>query len=310
VALNTTSDAPRDATTASLLMIASAMLFGMMAITIRYASAELHPFEIAFFRNLFGLLFALPLLLRAGPGLLKTSKLPLYLVRCAIGMVSMLCGFWAIVNLPLAQAVALSYSTPLFVTIGAVLVLHEVVRARRWSAVLIGFIGVLVIVRPGSEGFTAGSLVAVTAAIFSASVAISIKFLSRTEPADAIVLYTTMIWVPMSLVPALFYWTWPSPAGWGWVILAGFFGTAAHMCWTRAFKLGDASALTPLSFVQLPIVAVLAWLLFDEAMTRYTAIGAAIIFGSNFYIARREAQLARRAVTDRDIGSDNTPTAR
>jgi drug/metabolite transporter (DMT)-like permease len=304
------SGAPRDAVTATLLMLASAVLFGMMAITIRYASSELHPFEIAFFRNLFGLMFALPLLIRAGPGLLQTSKLPLYLMRCAIGMVSMLCGFWAIVNLPLAQAVALSYSTPLFVTIGAVLVLHEVVRARRWTAVLIGFIGVLVIVRPGSEGFTAGSLVAVTAAVFSASVAISIKFLSRTEPADAIVLFTTMIWVPMSLLPALFYWTWPSAAGWGWVMLAGFFGTAAHMCWTRAFKLGDASALTPLSFVQLPIVAVLAWLLFGEALDRYTAIGAAIIFASSFYIARREAKLARRTVTDREIGSDNPPTAR
>src|SRR5690554_5046265 len=93
-----------DSVTATLLMLSSAVMFGMMAITIRYASAELHPFEIAFFRNLFGLMFALPLLLRAGPTLLHTRKLPLYLLRCAIGMVSMLCGFWAIVNLPLAQA--------------------------------------------------------------------------------------------------------------------------------------------------------------------------------------------------------------
>lgn len=299
-----------DATTATLLMIASSGFFGLMAITIRYASHELHPFEIAFFRNLFGLLFALPLLLRAGPGLLKTSKLPLYFVRCGIGIVSMLCGFWAIANLPLAQAVSLSYSTPLFVTIGAVLVLHEVVRLRRWSAVIIGFIGVLVIVRPGSDDFTAGSLVAVAAAVMSASVAISIKFLSRTEPPDAIVLFTTLLWVPMSLPFALLVWEWPSPAGWAWVMLAGFFGTAGHMCWTRAFKLGDASALTPLSFVQLPIVAALAWLLFDEAMTKWTAIGAGIIFASNFYIARREAQLARRTVTDQQIGSDNPPSAR
>jgi drug/metabolite transporter (DMT)-like permease len=299
-----------DSVTATLLMLSSAVMFGLMAITIRYASDELHPFEIAFFRNLFGLMFALPLLFRAGPGLLRTRKLPLYLLRCAIGMVSMLCGFWAIVNLPLAQAVALSYSTPLFVTIGAVLVLHEVVRARRWSAVLIGFIGVLVIVRPFGVDFSAGSLVAVTAAVFSASVAISIKFLSRTEAPDAIVLYTTMIWVPMSLIPALFFWTWPSPAAWGWVVMTGFFGTAAHMCWTRAFKLGDASALTPLSFVQLPIVAALAWLLFDEVLDRWTALGAAIIFASSFYIAHREARIARRAVTDREIGSDNPPTAR
>lgn len=288
-----------------LLMLCSSVFFGCMAIAIRYASAELHPFEIAFFRNLFGLLFALPLLIRAGPGLLRTDKLPLYLLRCGIGIVSMLAGFWSIANLPLAQAVALSYSTPLFVTIGAVLVLHEVVRARRWTAVALGFLGVMIIVRPGTEGFTLGSLVAVSAALFSGMVAISIKFLSRTEHPDAIVVYTTLIWVPLSLVPALFVWEWPSAAGWGWVALAGFLGTSGHIFWTRAFRLGDASALTPLSFIQLPIVATLAWVLFDETPDRWTAVGAAVIFGSTAYIARREAILARRTVTDRDIGSDS-----
>jgi len=297
--------APRsDIATASLLMMASAVFFGFMAIAIRFASSELHPFEIAFFRNLFGLLFALPLLIRAGPGLLRTDKLPLYFLRCVIGIFSMLAGFWSIVNLPLAQAVALSYSTPLWVTLGAVLVLHEVVRARRWSAVIIGFLGVLVIVRPGTDGFTTASLVAVTAAFLSGCVAISIKFLSRTEHPDAIVVYTTLLWVPMSLLPALTVWEWPTLAGWGWVALAGFLGTAGHMCWTRAFKLGDASALTPLSFVQLPLVATLAWLLFGEALDSWTLVGSVIIFLSTAYIARREAVLARRTVTDSEIGSD------
>ncbi len=293
-----------DLATATLLMMSSAVLFGFMAIAIRFASSELHPFEIAFFRNVFGLLFALPLLIRAGPGLLRTDKLPLYFVRCTIGIFSMLAGFWSIVNLPLAHAVALSYSTPLWVTIGAVLVLHEVVRARRWTAVILGFIGVLIIVRPGAADFTAASLVAVCAALLSGSVAISIKFLSRTEHPDAIVVYTTMIWVPMSLLPALFVWEWPSLAGWGWVALAGFLGTSGHMCWTRAFKLGDASALTPLSFVQLPVVAVLAWLLFGESLDRWTLAGSLIIFLSTAYIARREAVLAKPTLTDKEIGSD------
>jgi len=300
-----TRAARSDMATASLLMMSSAVLFGLMAIAIRYASSELHPFEIAFFRNLFGLLFALPLLIRAGPGLLRTDKLRLYLLRCTIGIFSMLAGFWSIVNLPLAQAVALSYSTPLWVTLGAVLVLHEVVRARRWSAVVVGFIGVLVIVRPGAADFTAASLVAVSAALLSGCVAISIKFLSRTEHPDAIVVYTTLIWVPMSLLPAVFVWEWPSLAGWGWVALAGFLGTAGHMCWTRAFRLGDASALTPLSFVQLPVVALLAWLLFDETVDRWTLAGSTIIFLSIAYIARREAVLSRRTVTDTEIGSES-----
>jgi drug/metabolite transporter (DMT)-like permease len=290
---------------AVLLMLASTLMFGTMAAVIRLASEQLHPFEIAFFRNFFGFVFALPLLFRHGPGLLRTNKLPLYLLRCAIGIVSMLAGFWAIVNLPLAQAISLSYSTPLFVTIGAVLVLGEVVRARRWTAVLIGFLGVLVIVRPGADGFSVGSLIALLAAAMSASVAISIKFLSRTEKPDAIVLYTTLIWIPMSLLPALFVWEWPRGIIWLWIVLAGLFGTAGHMLWTRALKLADASLLTPISFVQVAIVAVYGYVLFGEALDRWTVLGAGIIFASNLYIARRETVLARRATTDPEIGGDS-----
>ena len=289
---------------AVMFMVASTVLFGLMAVCIRLASSQLHPFEIAFFRNLFGFVFTLPLLFRHGWGILRTDKLSLYFLRCCIGIVSMLCGFWAIVNLPLAQAVALSYSTPIFVTIGAVFVLGEVVRARRWTAVIIGFIGVLVLMHPGSGTFNFASLVAVMAAVMSASVAISIKFLSRTEKADAIVIYTTMIWVPLSLGPALFYWTQPTGITWLWVVLSGLLGTTAHMCWTRALTLADASLLTPISFLQVLVVGIFGYLLFGETVDRLTVLGAAIIFGSNVYIAQREARLARRAVTDPDINPE------
>ena len=289
---------------AVLLMLFSTLLFGLMAVVIRLASETQHPFEIAFFRNLFGLLFTLPLLFKHGPSLLKTAKLPLYLLRCAIGTVGMLSGFWAIVHLPLAQAVAISYSTPLFVTIGAVWVLGETVRARRWAAVLIGFIGVLILLQPGADSFTGASLVALLAALMSASVAISIKFLTRTESPDAIVVFTTALWVPMSLVPALLFWQTPSGITWLWLVLAGLFGTVAHMCWTRALQLGDASILTPISFMQVLVVGVFGWWLFDESVDRYTLIGALIIFGSNLYLAHREITRAKPAVTDPEIFSD------
>jgi drug/metabolite transporter (DMT)-like permease len=289
---------------AVLLMLFSTVLFGLMAVVIRLASETQHPFEIAFFRNLFGLLFTLPLLFKHGPGLLKTSKLPLYLLRCAIGTVGMLAGFWAIVHLPLAQAVAISYSTPLFVTIGAVWVLGETVRARRWAAVIIGFIGVVILLQPGADTFTGASLVALLAALMSASVAISIKFLTRTESPDAIVVFTTALWVPMSLVPALLFWQTPSGITWLWLVLAGLFGTVAHMCWTRALQLGDASILTPISFMQVLVVGVFGWWLFGEKVDRYTLIGALIIFGSNLYLAHREITRAKPAVTDPEIFSD------
>jgi len=286
-------------------MTLSAVLFGTMAITIRYASAQLHPFEIAFFRSLFGALFTLPLALRHGAQVWRTPVLGFYVVRCAVGIASMTAGFWAMVHLPLAQAVSLYYATPLFVTIGAVLVLGEVVRVRRWTAVLIGFVGVLIIVRPGTSGFSAASLIAIGAAALSGGVTISIKYLARSEPADRIVLLTQLLWVPLSLPLALFVWQWPQPHIWMWAILSGLLGTSAHMCWTRALQRADASVIAPIGFVQLPVVSVLAYLCFDEKLDSGTAIGSAVIFAANVYIAQREARLARRASIEVSDGELN-----
>ena len=122
---------------------------------------------------------------------------------------------------PLAQAISLAYSSPIFVTIAAVFLLGEKVRLRRWLAVLAGFIGMLVIVRPGTAEFTVDAMIAVLAAVMSALVAIQIKQLSQTEPADRIVIYTTLLWVPMSLLPALAVWEWPQGITWVWVVAAG-----------------------------------------------------------------------------------------
>ncbi len=280
---------------AAWLMLGSTLSFGIMALAIRYATAHVPTQEVAFFRNAFGLLALLPMLMRSGRAPLRTRQLPLYFVRSAIGLASMLCAFWALGHLPMAQAVSLSYSTPLFVTIFAVLWLGETVRARRWAAVIIGFIGVLVIVRPGTGSFSLGSLVAVAAALLSSLVAIQIKQLTRVDGADTVVFYTYVFWVPLSLIPALFVWQWPEGMAWLWLALTGVMGTLGQLLWTRALRLGEVSALTPISFMQLPLVSVLAWLLFDEVLDRWTVLGAVIILGSNAYIAHREAVLVRRA---------------
>lgn len=284
-------------------MLGSTLLFALMVVAIRLASAHLHTFEIAFFRNFFGMLAALPLLLRPGRGLgfLRTTQLPRYVVRCVLGVLSMFCGFWAIGHLPLAQAVALSYSTPVFVTVAAVFLLHEQVRARRWTAVALGFAGVLIILRPGTGDFSPAMLVAVAAAMISALVAIQIKQLAKVEPADRIVIWTTLFWVPLSLLPALAVWQWPSGIVWLWVVATGLLGTGGHMLWTRALKIGEVSALTPISFMQLPVVALFGWLLFGQVLDRWTLLGAAVILASNAYIAHREARLARKAATQAPV---------
>lgn len=280
---------------AALLMLGSTLAFGLMAIAIRYATRYVPTQEVAFFRNAFGLLALLPMLIRPGSAPLRTQQLPRYFLRSAIGLASMLCAFWAIGHLPISQAISLSYSTPLFVTIAAVLWLGETVRMRRWAAVIIGFIGVLIIVRPGSTSFTPGTLVAVGAAVLSSLVAIQIKQLTRVDSADTVVFYTYVFWVPLSLVPALFVWVWPTGVAWVWLVATGVLGTLGQLLWTRALRLGEVSALTPISFMQLPLVSVLGWLLFNEALDRWTVIGAGIILGANAYIAHREAVLARRA---------------
>jgi len=282
---------------AALLMLGSTMAFGLMAVAIRYATRYVPTQEVAFFRNAFGLLALLPMLLRPGHAPLKTQQLPRYFVRSAIGLGSMLCAFWALGHLPLAQAVSLSYSTPLFVTIAAVLWLGETVRVRRWAAVVVGFIGVLVIVRPGTAGFTAGSLVAVGAAVLSSLVAIQIKQLTRIDSADTVVLYTYVFWVPLSLIPAVFVWVWPTGMAWLWLLATGVLGTIGQLLWTRALRLGEVSALTPISFLQLPLVTLFGWLLFSETVDRWTIIGAGIILAANAYIAHREAVLSRRAAS-------------
>jgi drug/metabolite transporter (DMT)-like permease len=292
---------PDTALKASLLMLLSACLFAGMAVAIRLASGHVHAFEIAFFRNFFGLIFALPLLFRAGFGMLKTKVLPLYFMRCVIGLGAMLTGFWALVNLPLSQAIALSYTTPLFVTIGAALFLGEVIRARRISALAVGFIGTLVILKVwsfGSSWLSSGVWIAILSSILGASAAISIKFLARTETAEAIVFYMVLIMTPLSFLPALSVWSWPDCYGWLWLILTGAFGTLAHIAMTRAYKLGDVSALTPINFVQLPLISLVAWLLFNELPDRYTVIGALIVFAATLYIAHREMVLARRATAN------------
>lgn len=281
---------------AAVLMLGSTASFALMAIAIRLASKTIPTTEVAFFRNFFGLLALLPMILRAGQRMPRTRHVGLYMVRTVIGLGSMLCAFWAIGHLPLSQAVSLAYATPLFVTIAAALWLGETVRVRRWLAVVAGLVGVLVILRPGAS-FTPGMLVALMGALLAAVVSIQIKQLSKLDAPDTIVFYTYVFWVPLSLLPALFQWTWPEGLAWLWLVATGVLGTLGQLLWTRALQLGEVSALQPISFVQLPIVVVFGWALFGETVDGWTMAGAAIVLGANGYIAHREATLLRRAAT-------------
>ncbi|WP_119460688.1 DMT family transporter [Rhodospirillaceae bacterium SYSU D60014] len=282
---------------AALWMTGAALFFAGLSGVIRHLTHEMHPFEVAFFRNLFGLAFLLPWLWRAGLGALRTERLGLYVWRAVIGLTAMLTSFSALALLPFAQAVAISFAAPMFATIGAALILREVVRARRWTATVIGFAGVLIILRPGTEGLTVGAALALLSAAISAVSVLIIKHLSRTESSNAIATYMVLLMTPMSLLPALLVWTWPEPDLWWLLVGMGALGTLGHLCYIRAFALADASAVMPYDYTRLVFASIIGYFAFAELPNLWTWSGAAVIVGAAIYIARREARLSQSAAT-------------
>ena len=208
-------------TTAALWILLSGICAVMMNVLIRVAAQSMHPFEVAFFRCLFGLVLVLPWIIKAGPGLLRGRNAGFYLLRAAVGLVSMVTWFYGITLVPLATATAVNFTAPLFATIAAVFVLHEDVRLRRWSAVVIGFVGVLVIMRPGSERLDANLLILLLSAASAAMNNITVKFLARTEPPGKVVAMFMIYLTPLSLIPALFVWRWPEPSTLGALVGLG-----------------------------------------------------------------------------------------
>jgi drug/metabolite transporter (DMT)-like permease len=284
-------------------MIGAAFFFSILSAIIRHLTAEMHPLEIAFFRNLFGLVFMLPWLARSGFGSLRTGRFGLYLWRTMVGLLSMFAWFWALGLLPFAQAVALSFTTPLFATMGAALILKERVRLRRWTATIAGFIGVLVILRPGAaEALNIGAILVIVSCALSGATTLMVKDLLRTESSSAVVTYMVLLMTPISLVPALFVWTWPHPATWLIMLGMGLVATAGHLCITHSYKLADASAVLPYDYTRMIFAAAIGYVWFAEVPDRWTWIGAGIIAASAIYIAHREA-LYGQATATRSVSS-------
>jgi drug/metabolite transporter (DMT)-like permease len=265
----------------------------MMNVLIRVAAQSMHPFEVAFFRCLFGLVLVIPWIVRSGPALSRSRNSGFYLLRAGVGIVSMVTWFYGITVVPLATATAVNFTAPLFATLAAALILREDVRLRRWSAVVLGFVGVLVIMRPGSERLDANLLILLVSSATAAMNNITIKFLARTEPPGRIVALFMLYLTPLSLIPALFVWHWPDPRTLGALVGLGCLGTIAHLSVARALAAADASACAPFEFARLPFAALIGFLWFGEVTDLWTWAGAAIIAGSSVYVAHREARLAR-----------------
>ena len=276
-------------------MMAAAALFAAMNGVVRVcADLGMHPFQIAFLRSVFALAFMLPFCMRGGLGALKTRRWKLYLLRGGAAATAMLFWMTAIATMPMAEATAISFTAPLFATVGSALILKETVRARRWSAIVFGFAGVMIILRPGFQTLEPGAVAALAAACAMATAALCIKALTDTEPAQRLVFYTSLILTALTLPFAASVWTPMDIDFWGLGIALGFFGVTAHTCLTLSFKAADASLVMPFDYTRLPFVALMGWLAFGETVSWITWAGSTLIIGSALYVAYREQALAKQ----------------
>jgi drug/metabolite transporter (DMT)-like permease len=277
----------------ALWMVGSAAAFAAMSAMIRPASVGLDAFEVVFFRNLFGLVFIAPILIRTRFAVLRTTRLPLHLARALCFLCGMTVWFIAIPHIALVDAISLYFTSPLFITILAALVLKEEVRTRRWTAVVIGLLGALVVLRPGLQDVSvAAILVLVNAAFWSCS-AIIVRLLSRTENALTIVTHMFLWVTPLSLIPALFVWREPSLEALAWTVGVSASSAFGHWCLARAFTTAEASIIMPFDYTQLLFGALIGFLAFGEIPDSWTFVGAGIIAGAAIYIAHRESVHAR-----------------
>jgi drug/metabolite transporter (DMT)-like permease len=271
-----------------VFMLISTVGFAAMVMLVRAASTDLHPFEIAFFRNLFGLLVLVPWFIKDGWMPFKTSRLGVHVIRNLVQVTTVLSFFFALAITPLALATALSFIAPIFATILAILFFREMVGVRRWMAILFGFAGTYVILRPGFTPISLGPLLVIFSSVMFAISLTIMKLLSRTDSTVTITCYSASLLAVFSLGPAAYFWQWPTWEQLGLLVALGLIATSAQMFFIQAMKIADMNVVMPMFFFQLIWVAVGAYLIFGEAPDAYTLLGGAMVFASTFYIAFRE----------------------
>ena len=276
-----------------VLMCLSTIAFSIMHGLVRFVSEVLPPFQIAFFRNIFGLAFILPLVMRSRFAILRTKQIGLHALRGVINMAAMLMFFTALAISPIAKVTALGFTAPIFMAILAVLVLGERFRIYRWSAIFLGFVGMLIILRPGLVAIDTGALLVIGSAALWAVAMIIIKIQSRTESSLTIVAYMGIFLGVFSIAPAVWVW---QPFGLqtlGFMVLIGLFGSIAQMAISESLKETDSTALMPFDFLKLIWTAMIGVWFFSEIPDIYTWIGATVIFLSGLFIAIRERSTQR-----------------
>ena len=274
-------------------MLAAGILAALMMTMVRHVSEGLHPFVITFWRSLFGVVFLVPLYFRHGIAPLKTRRHGMHVVRGSLNAIVTLSMFMGFSMIPLAKAAALSFSGPLFSTLLALFLLGEVFRLRRVVALICGFSGALVILRPGWMAVDAGSLYMMLGAATWGAATIVVKILVRTEASTTIVMYMSLYASAFALIAAIPVWQTPDANQFAWLAALGACGSLTHICFAQSLRVADVSLVLPIDFMRLIWTAIIGYVIFAETPVIWTWLGGIMIFVAATYIAIRESRLGK-----------------
>jgi drug/metabolite transporter (DMT)-like permease len=256
----------------------------MLIVTVagREALRELNVFQVMELRSLIGFLLLYPLIRRNGGfAALSTSRPIQHIGRNLIHYGAQLGWFFALTLIPLGQVVSIEFTMPIWTAILAASFLGERITIWKVTAIILGLIGVIIVVRPATGEVNQGQLIALAAAVgFGVSVAM-MKSLTRTEKTVAIIFWMLVIQSVAGLLPALYVWKWPTVATWGWIVAIAFCGTFSHYCMARAMLHADATVVLPMDFLRVPLTATVGWLIYSERLDLFTVLGAALILTGN-----------------------------
>jgi len=274
------------------LMLAS-FVFALMALLIKMLGQRLHITQILLVRQVGMVIMVAPAILRDFPGALHSKRPKLQFLRIACALVAMLCGFTAVIHLPLAEATAIFFAKSFFVTIFAVIFLSEVVGLYRWSAVLVGFIGVMIMLQPGTNNFSIYGLASLVGAAGAAGVMILLRLLSRSDSPVTIMTYGSLGVGLVMILPGIYYWLQPQPFEWALLAAVGVVSYFGQKCNIFAYKHGEASLLASLDYVRLLWATLFGFLVFEQFPGLPTWIGAAIVVAAAIFTIYREARRQR-----------------
>jgi drug/metabolite transporter (DMT)-like permease len=277
-----------------LWMLAGGLLFVAVTVLVRHLGSDMPAVEAAFIRYCVGVVLVLPMAWRMRWRLIGRHSYGLYALRGLLHGGAVMLWFFAMARIPLAEVTAIGFSTPVITALGAILLFREPVRIRRMLAIAAGFVGTLVILRPGFQQIEAGALAQLSAAfLFSGSFLLTKKMTQRESSGDILVMLS--IFCTLALLPgALYVWRTPTPVEVAWLALVAVFATAGHYAVTRAIAHAPLTVTQPLTFLQLVWAVLFGYLLFDEVPDGWVIFGAGIVVAAVSYIAHREARAARR----------------